>query len=200
MWSNFQEVSSHVRIGNGNVFREYVTVHRASRENKSTELGDGILIMAYGHVAHDCRLGDAVIVANNTAIAGEVEVESKAFISYGVGIHQFVRVGSLAMIGALSKITQNVLPYFITDGSPARVRGINRVGLERAGHTQEEILALKEAYRILLGSRLSLEQAIVELRTIGTFCTDHLADFLSGARKRGFHRKVGDLHESAPAD
>ncbi|OGP82964.1 MAG: acyl-[acyl-carrier-protein]--UDP-N-acetylglucosamine O-acyltransferase [Deltaproteobacteria bacterium RBG_13_65_10] len=198
--TNFQDVKSHVRIGNGGVFREYVTVHRASRENESTEIGDGVLIMVCGHVAHDCRLGDAVIIANNAAIAGEVEIESKAFISYGVGVHQFTRVGSLAMIGAITKITQNVLPYFITDGTPARVRGINRVGLERAGHTAEEILSLKEAYRILLGSRLSLKQAIVELRTIKTFCTDHLADFLSSGCKRGFHRKVENLPESELAD
>jgi UDP-N-acetylglucosamine acyltransferase len=196
----FRETASFVRIGDGNVFREAVTVHRGSRDQASTTIGDKCLLMVYSHVGHDCELGESVILTNNVALGGEVVVEDRAFISYGVGVHQFTRVGRIAMIGALTKITQSVLPFFITDGTPARLRGVNRVGLERAGYTDEDVLALKEAYRILLRSGLGLQAAIKEIGTLGTACTNHLADFLAAGSKRGFHRRLQDQNEEGSSD
>ena len=106
--------------------------------------------MACAHVAHNCRLGDHVILANNVALAGHVEIDDQAFISGGVLVHQFCRIGRLAMIGGNSKIVQNCLPFAITDGVPGRACGLNIVGLRRAGFKSSEIQKLKEAYRVLL--------------------------------------------------
>jgi UDP-N-acetylglucosamine acyltransferase len=186
----FEGGRSFVQIGSNNIIREFVTIHRGARANSSTSLGSGCMLMAYSHVAHDCRVGDSVVIANNTALAGEVEVENQAFLSYGVGIHQFCRVGRLAMVGGISKIVQDVLPFFMVDGVPARIRGINRIGLERAGYGRQDILALKEAYHILLGSHLTLKQAILALKSIRSPCTDYLVEFITKSGRRGFHRKV----------
>ncbi len=186
----FKGASSTVQIGDRNVIREGVTVHRGSREGAGTFIGDDNMLMVYAHVAHDCRVGNGVIMANNVALAGEVEIEDKVFLSGGVVVHQFTKLGRLAMIGGNSKITQDVLPFFVTDGVPPRVRGINVVGLTRAGHSREEIRMLKEAYRILLASGLRLEAATGKIQKIGSPCTDHLADFLLRAGPRGIHRKT----------
>lgn len=183
----FNEVTSYAVIGNQNVLREGVTVHRGSRENSRTVIGNDNFLMAYAHVAHDCTLADKIVIANNVALAGEVEVESQVFISGGVVVHQFTRLGRLAMIGGNSKITQDVLPFFITDGVPGQVRGLNMVGLTRAGFQPAEIGDLKHAYRILLRSRLLLQAAIEELKRIDSPHVTHLREFAASS-KRGFHR------------
>ncbi len=181
---------SFVWIGNRNVIREGVTVHRGSREGSGTFIGDECMLMVCVHVAHDCKVGNGVIIANNVAMAGEVTIDDEVFISGGVVIHQFTRLGRLAMIGGNSKIIQSVLPFFVTDGVPARVRGLNLVGLRRAGVSRDEIRLLKEAYRILLGSGLTLKAATLEVGRLGSPCTDALAAFLRDVGGRGFHRKA----------
>ena len=186
----FKGADSTVTIGDRNVIREGVTIHRGSREGSSTIVGDENMFMVYSHVAHDCRVGNEVIIANNVALAGEVDIDDKVFISGGVVVHQFTRLGRLAMIGGNSKIVQSVLPFFVTDGAPARLRGVNVVGLKRAGHTLDEIRLLKDAYRILIGSGLSLKAATQEVQRIGSPCTDYLTDFLLHAGPRGFHRRA----------
>jgi UDP-N-acetylglucosamine acyltransferase len=144
--------------------------------------------MAYAHVAHNCRLGDRVIIANNVALAGHVEIGDQAFISGGVVIHQFCRVGRLAMIGGNSKIVQDCLPFVITDGMPGRAHGLNLVGLKRAGFKSSEIQKLKEAYRYLLRSGLALEQALARMSDLSDPLVDEVVEF---ARKceRGFCRE-----------
>ena len=121
-----------VRIGDGNVFREYVTIHRGSEEGSHTVVGDRCYFMAMSHIAHDAVVGNEIIVANGTLLAGHVHIEDKVVLSGNVGIHQHCRIGTLAMIGGLSKIVQDIPPYMLVDGS-SKVCGINVVGLRRAG-------------------------------------------------------------------
>ena len=137
------------------------------------------------HIAHNCRVGDDNIFTNGAALAGHIEVEDHVFLSNNVGAHQFVRVGRYAMVGGKSKIVQDVLPFFITDGNPARVRGMNSVGLRRAGFSNEARRALKEAYQLLFRSGTPLEEALRELELSADDQVRHLVDFMRGST-RGF--------------
>lgn len=182
----FEPGPSRLVIGDRNRIREGVTIHRGSR-GSATVVGSGCFIMAYAHVAHDDIIGDGVILANNVALAGHVEIEERAFLSGGVVVHQFCRIGRLAMIGGNSKIVQDCLPYVITDGIPAAARGLNVVGLRRAGVPAAQVRLLKEAYRILLRSALPLETALERLTAIEEPLVDELVAFVRRS-KRGFHR------------
>ncbi|HVG20169.1 MAG TPA: acyl-ACP--UDP-N-acetylglucosamine O-acyltransferase [Blastocatellia bacterium] len=184
----FSECESYLRIGGRNSIREGVTMHRGTRPGSATIVGSDCFIMAYAHVAHNCRLGDRVIIANNVALAGHVEVEDRAFISGGVVVHQFCRIGRLAMIGGNSKIVQDCLPFVTTDGAPGRACGLNMVGLRRAGFKSSEVQKLKEAYRILLRSGLALEQALSRLKDMGDPLVDYVVEF-AGNAGRGFCRE-----------
>ena len=181
----FGGVRSYVRTGSRNRIREGATIHRGTMEDSETVIGSDCYIMVCAHVAHNCCLGDKVILANNVALAGHVEIGDRAFLSGGVVVHQFCRVGRLAMIGGNSKIVQDCLPFVITDGIPGRARGLNLVGLRRAGATNAEIQTLKTAYKILLRSGLKLEPALDELSGLGSRLVDHLVEFVRGS-KRGF--------------
>ena len=169
------------------VAREGVTIHRSSGPGSATVVGSGCFIMAYAHVAHDDRLADGVILANNVALAGHVEIEERAFLSGGVVVHQFCRIGRLAMIGGNSKIVQDCLPFIITDGVPGEARGLNVVGLRRAGVPASQLRPLKEAYRLLLRAALPLETALARLSAIEDPLVDELVAFVRRSR-RGFHR------------
>lgn len=182
---------STVVVGNRNVLREGVTVHRASRAGEATRLGDDNYLMVNAHLGHDCRLGNRVIIAAGSALGGFVEVEDRAFISGGVMIHQFARVGQLAMLGGNAKITRDVPPFCLVDGNPARVRGLNTVGLKRAGVDMRQLRALRQAYRTLFRSALAPEAAFTELARDEDDRVRHLVTFLRGSR-RGFHRDRGD--------
>ena len=175
---------SHVKIGDDNVFREGVTVHRGSREGGRTRIGNSCFLMAYAHVAHDCVIGNQVVMVNQATIAGEVVVHDGAFLSGFVGVHQFCRIGRMAMIGGLTKLVQDALPFCITDGNPGRARGLNLTGLRRGGFSREEIAALKEAYRMLY-ARMPLEEALARMKKMGSAAVTEFADFIS-ASKRGF--------------
>lgn len=175
---------SYTEIGEDNWLREGVTVHRGSRQGSVTRLGNHCFLMAYSHVAHDCTVGNNVIMANTAGIAGEVVVHDKAFISAAVTVHQFCRIGRNAMIGLSSKVVQDALPFCITDGNPGRARGLNLVGLKRNGFSREDIAALKEAYRMLY-SRVPLEQALAAMREMGSAPVAEVAEFITGS-KRGF--------------
>jgi UDP-N-acetylglucosamine acyltransferase len=149
-------------LGSGNTIREHVTLHRAMTEGAATVLGDHNFVMVDCHVAHDCRLGNHIIMANAALLAGHVTIDDRAFLSGGVGVHQFCRVGRLAMIGGHARIVQDVPPYVTVDNTGTSVVGLNLVGLRRSGHTAEEINQLKAAYRMIYrrGARWSemLEQ------------------------------------------
>ena len=183
----FKPQPTTLEIGDGNMLREYVTIHRAGGAGTTTRLGNNNLLMTCSHVGHDCQLGDNIVVASSTALAGHVHIEDRAFVSGGVMIHQFTQVGCYAMIGGNSKITQDVLPFFITDGVPGVVRGLNLVGLKRAGFDSEDVKALKAAFRALFREQLSLAQALERLRASDNRHVGHLVEFISRS-KRSFHR------------
>lgn len=143
------DTPSGVRVGAGTVIREYVTIHRATRPEGWTEIGEDCLLMATCHVAHDCRLGDGVVVINYAGITGHCEIGDRATVGGYAGIVPFTRVGTFAYIGGCAKINQDVPPFMIADGNLATVRGVNVVGLRRAGVGPAERRALREAHRIL---------------------------------------------------
>ncbi|MGE0452589.1 MAG: acyl-ACP--UDP-N-acetylglucosamine O-acyltransferase [Vicinamibacteria bacterium] len=183
---SFEGAPSRLLIGDRNVIREGVTIHRASHPGGATVVGSDCFLMAYVHVAHEDVIGDRVIMANNVALAGHVTIGERAFLSGGVVVHQFCRVGRLAMIGGNSKVIKDCLPFVITDGLPARARGLNVVGLRRAGFTASQLRTLKEAYRLLLRSGLRKDDALERLRALHDPLADELAEF-AAAGTRGFH-------------
>lgn len=178
---------SSLEIGDDNLIREFTTLHRGSGEGKSTNVGSRNFIMIGVHIAHDCVVGDDNVFANGVALAGHTIVEDHVFFSSNVGAHQFVRFGRYAMVGGKSKIVQDVLPFFITDGNPAYVRGLNIVGLRRAGFTLQQRQALKRAYTLLLRSSLPLEDALTCLEKLNDENVNHLVAFIKNT-KRGFIR------------
>ncbi len=182
---SFNECESRLIIGARNRIREGVTMHRGTQPGSETRVGSDCFFMACSHVAHNCLIGDRVILANNVALAGHIEIEDGAFISGGVVVHQFCRIGRLAMVGGNSKIVQDCLPFVITDGNPGRARGLNLVGLRRAGFKSSEIKNLKLAYQLLLRSGLALEEALSRLSDINDPLVDHLINF-ARTSKRGF--------------
>jgi UDP-N-acetylglucosamine acyltransferase len=183
----FKGEKSSLVIGDDNLIREFCTFHRANGEGTVTRVGSRNFFMVGIHVAHNCEIGDDNIFANEVALAGHIVVEDHVFFSNNVGAHQFVRFGRHAMVGGKSKIVQDVLPFFITDGNPARVRGLNSVGLRRAQFSAESRQALKTAYRTLLRSDLPLEEALARMDQQQDENVDHLAQFIRNSR-RGFIR------------
>lgn len=151
-------------IGDDNIFREYVTVHRSMIEGKTTKIGSHCMLMAYSHVAHDCVLHNHVVAANSVGIAGHVTVEDRAFLGGMSGIHQFCRVGKVAMVGGFTKITRDVPPFTLVDGVEEEVRDINAVGLRRLGINQDSRLALHKAVKLLFKSKIGLSTAIELVR------------------------------------
>jgi UDP-N-acetylglucosamine acyltransferase len=166
-----------LKIGNYNRIREYVTINRATGHGEFTLIGDHNLLMAYVHVAHNCVIEDQVKIANATSLAGDVYIESGAVISGVLGVHQFVRIGQLSMVGGMTRIQRDVPPYMIVEGNPARVRSLNLVGMKRADFSSGELNALKEAYRTIYSSGLPLQQSITAL-DISTKQVSHLQSFL----------------------
>lgn len=152
-----------VRIGDRNVFREYVTVHAATADGQFTTAGNDNHILAYSHVAHDCRLGSHIVASNGVGLAGHVIVEDRAVLGAFSGVHQFCRIGAYAMVSAYAKVVQDVAPFFIADGQPAEIRAINKVGLERNGFTAEQMDRVKQLYRILYREGLNRGQALEKL-------------------------------------
>lgn len=195
----FQGESSRLNIGDDNLIREFATLHRASGEGESTSIGNRNFFMVGVHVAHNCRIGDDNIFANGAALAGHITVEDHVFLSNNVGAHQFVRMGRHAMVGGKSKIVQDVLPFFITDGNPPRVRGVNSVGLRRTGFSGETMRALKGAYQLLFRSGTPLQDALREMEQVKDENVAHLVSFVRRS-ERGFTRagrQEDDLEEES---
>ena len=153
-----------LEIGDENAFREFVTINRSTAANGKTRIGSRGNFLAYSHVGHDCTVGDAVVFSNNGTLAGHVQVDDHAVIGGLTAVHQFCRIGRFAITGGCSKIVQDVPPFMIADGNPAEVRGINQVGLERAGFAPEQIKPIKEAFRLIYRGKLNTGQALEELR------------------------------------
>jgi len=173
-----------IRIGSRCVIREYATLHRSTHEDSPTVVGDGCYLMAASHVGHDCHVGNSVIIANNALLAGHVSVEDGVFISGNVVIHQFCRIGRLAIIGGFTGVNKDVPPYMLVRG-PSVIRSVNLVGLRRAKFSRELIADIKEAYKILFLSNLNTTQALEEMKKIRPSKEiGHLVEFIS-ASKRG---------------
>jgi len=151
-------------IGDGNTFREFSTVNRGTAPEAKTTIGSRGNFLAYSHIAHDCSVGNDVIFSNNGTLAGHVTVEDFAVIGGLTAVHQFCRIGQHAITGGCSKIVQDVPPFFIADGNPAEVRGVNIVGLERRGFDVANIRSLREAYKIIYRSNLNTKQALEAIR------------------------------------
>ena len=186
---------SYLRIGDGNRIREGVTLHRASKPGAVTSVGSGCFLMAYAHVAHDCVVEDGAILANNVALAGHVHVGPGAFLSGGVVVHQFCRIGRLAMVGGNAKVIQDCLPFVVTDGVPARARAVNVVGLRRAGVGAASARALREAYRTLLRAGLPLAAALDQLAASADPLVRELAEFARSSA-RGFSHAAPGAREA----
>lgn len=176
---------SGVRIGAGTVIREYVTIHRATQPEGWTEIGAECLLLAMSHVAHDCRLGEGVIVINYAGITGHCEIGERATIGGLTGVVPFTRVGAYAYIGGCGKVTADVPPYMLADGLPATVRGVNIVGLRRAGMPAADRRALQDAYRLLYRSGLSPRGALERIRRElpASEPIVRLVDFIASSRR-----------------
>jgi UDP-N-acetylglucosamine acyltransferase len=181
------EFPGRVVIGDGNVIRENTTVHLAMDSEKVTRIGNGCLLMVGAHVAHDCTVGNNVILTNNSLLGGHVTVEDRAYVSGGVAVHQFCRIGRLAMVGGLARVTRDVPPYVMIDGGTTMVVGLNRVGLRRAGFTSQQLIDLKAAYRVVYRSGLAWEEMLDTLQL--QFADGPASDFLTffmGGNSRGY--------------
>jgi len=153
-----------LEIGNNNIIREYSTFNPGTGESGRTIVGSNNLFMAYAHIAHDCVVGNNCVIANNGTLAGHVIVEDKAVVGGLVAIHQFVRVGTLSIIGGCSKVVQDVPPYSTCDGHPARVYGLNLVGLRRSGILKDSIEQLDRAFKILFHAGLTPKHALEKVK------------------------------------
>ena len=152
--------TTHTRIGTHNTFREYGTIHSATDAGDATAIGSHNNLLAYTHVAHDCQLGDHIVMSNVATLAGHVAVEDRAIIGGLAAVHQFCRIGTMSIIGGCSKVVQDIPPYMLADGNPATTRALNKEGLKRNQVSEESQVALKQAYRILFRSDLTISNAI----------------------------------------
>lgn len=180
---------SYLEIGDNNIIREYCTFNPGTGDGGKTVIGNNNLFMAYSHVAHDCVVGNGCIIANNGTLAGHVTIEDKAIVGGMAAIHQFVRVGMLAMIGGCSKVIKDIPPFSTCDGHPARVYGLNLIGLKRNNMPQQSIQQLKCAFRIIFNNGLSLKHALkrVEKEIIPCSESIYLIDFMKNS-SRGVSR------------
>ena len=180
---------SYLRIGNANKIREHYTISRGTAPESVTEIGDSNYIITSGHIAHNCKLGSHIVVASCALLAGYVEVEDQAFISGGVVVHQFSKIGRLAMIGGNTRVNSDVPPFFLYSDFNVAAKGLNIVGLKRAGYKASGLAALKKAYQLLYRSGLKLEDALARIESeIPTPETLHLVGFVRRS-ERGICRE-----------
>jgi UDP-N-acetylglucosamine acyltransferase len=199
---------SHVRIGDRNIIREFVTIHRGTGEGSDTVIGNDNLLLAYVHIAHNCRVGSHVVMSNSCQLAGHVTVDDYAGVGGMVGVHQFVRIGRMAFIGGFSKLVQDAPPYFMIQGNPGSVRGLNSEGMKRRGVSREAVNELKEAYRLLFRSEDRRESVLHQLRkSLTTAEGKQLVEFLMQPTDRGIvtrpvvsRRRAANGHASTTVD
>jgi len=187
---NFTGERSYLRIGNRNKIREHYTISRGTQPESETRIGNDNYIMTSGHIAHNCKLCDGIVIASCALIAGYVEIENQAFISGGVVVHQYSKIGRLAMVGGNSRVNSDLPPFFLYSDFNAAAKGVNIVGLKRAGFCSADIGAIKKTYRILYRSGLKLEDA---LKRIETECSsEYSQDLVNFVRRsgRGISREV----------
>jgi UDP-N-acetylglucosamine acyltransferase len=186
---NFTGERSYLKIGDRNKIREHYTISRGTRPESATEIGHDNYIMTSGHIAHNCMIGNHIVIASCALVAGYVEVEDRAFISGGVVVHQFSKIGRLAMIGGNTRVNSDVPPFFLYTGFNVQAKGLNLVGLKRAGYKASDISTLKKAYQLLYRSGLKLQDALARIEAeIPTAETLHLVDFIRRS-ERGICRE-----------
>lgn len=178
---------TYLEVGDHNVFRENTTVHRSTHGDVPTRIGSHNLMLCYSHVAHDCQLGNHIILSNSVGLAGHIVVDDHAIISGLAAAHQFCRIGKHSIIGGLSKVVQDVPPFMIVDGNPASVRGLNLVGLQRRGFSEEDIKQLKTAYKKLFlkkdGNMATSLSSLKATHTADTPQVAHLIDFIEKSER-----------------
>ncbi len=180
---NFTGERSYLHIGNRNRIREHYTVSRGTKPESTTRIGDDNYIMTSGHIAHNCTIGSNVVIASCALVAGYAEVEDQAFISGGVVIHQYSKIGRLAMVAGNSRVNLDLPPFFTYAGYDARPNGLNAVGLRRAGFTASQVAAIKKAYRTLYRSGLKLEEALAALEPDTDENVRDLVRFIRGSHR-----------------
>lgn len=181
----FDGGTSFLTIGDGNKIREYVTINPGTKDGTQTLIGNFNLLMAYSHVAHDCVIGNHAVLANQGTLAGHVIVEDRAIIGGLSAVHQFTRIGTLSIIGGCSKVVQDVPPFMMVDGHPARAFGINSVGMDRAEVPKDEKTSMKKAYRLVFKSKLTLKKAMQQLEADlpPSPCLETLLQFLKNSER-----------------
>ena len=187
---SYKNEETSLVIGNDNVIRESATIHRATtKEDRVTVIGNNNFLMAYSHVAHDCKLGNHIIMANSVGLGGHITVGDYAILGGIVAVHQFVRIGAYAIIGGQSAVPQDIPPYVSASGNRAKLYGLNLVGLKRRGFSDQSIANLKKAYRIIFRSGLILEEALAKVKAeLGDSPEAmHLMEFMKNS-KRGITR------------
>jgi UDP-N-acetylglucosamine acyltransferase len=182
---------SWVTIGNNNEIREYVTINRATGENEITSIGSDNIFLTHVHIAHNCKLGNNIIIANTTNLGGHSIVEDKAVIGGMTGIHQFVRIGAQAMVGAYTRLPQDVPPFTICEGNPALIRGLNSIGLKRNGASKESISEIKEVFNLVYKSTITTATLVKQFEN-HTYKSDQAKQFIkffTAESKRGISKK-----------
>ena len=154
---------TYTKIGDRNTIREFVSVHSGTEEHSATIVGNDCALLAQSHVAHNCTVGNHVVMSHSATLGGHIVIGDFANIGGLAAIHQFCQVGRAAMVGGMSRVSQDVLPFTIAEGFPARIRVINRIGMERAGYSAEEIAEVRKAFRILFMRELRLEDAVSQV-------------------------------------
>jgi UDP-N-acetylglucosamine acyltransferase len=181
---NFKGERSYLRIGSNNKIREHYTVSRGTQPESVTTIGDGNYIMTSGHIAHNSTIGNNTVIASCALVAGHVEVEDQAFISGGVVVHQFSKIGRLAMIGGNTRVNLDVPPFFLYSGFNVEAKGLNLVGLRRAGFGASQVSALKRAYQLLYRSGLKLDEALGRIESeIDDANARYLVEFVRSSRR-----------------
>ena len=180
-----KDCPSYVKIGNNNIIREFVTIHRSMKENGATVVGDNNYIMAYAHIAHDCQIGNDTIITSYAGLSGHVVVEDKAVIGGAAGIHQFVKIGSMSMIGGMSRVVKDVPPYFLVEGNPSELIGLNTIGLRRGGVTPKTRDSLKKSFKLLYQSGFNISQAVetIKKEIEGGAEINHLIEFIEKSQR-----------------
>src|SRR5271163_934588 len=170
---------TYLEIGRANTFREFCTIHRGTGIGEKTIIGNGSLFLAYSHIAHNCVVGNNTIFSNNATLAGHVTVGDHAVISGLSAVHQFCRIGAHSIIGGCAKIVQDVPPYLIADGNPAHLRGVNHVGLERRGFSEDDLRALRRAYKLLADKTLNFSQAVDKISASDDAANPHVQHLIT---------------------
>ncbi len=193
----FKGEKSFLIIGDNNIIREHVTIHRAAGAGSETRVGDNNLLMAYCHIGHNCQISSGITMANSAGISGHCLVEERVNIGGFVGVHQFVRIGRLAMIGGYSKVVQDIPPFMMGDGRPCKVIDLNVIGLRRSGVSSPVRADLKQAYKLLYRSQMNMSQAIeaIENEVDASPERDYILDFIRSIRFGSMGRGIdGSRH------